>query len=189
MNEIEQDDLLDRQLREAAPYIDDAGFTARVLQKLPQKRSHRESQRAFIMIGMAVFASLLAYFLSDGGRFVAVAVERLSFLPMLCVYALAVHRRRWISRARPAKTSAEALAPRITARVHHDRNGSVRQSARIFPFRWRALRRRRCRTIVLPPNALRLCPRRTSTPLDFARASCKNFRRSARTANHSARSS
>jgi|ERR1043166_5980135 hypothetical protein len=90
MNEIEQDDLLDRQLREAAPYIDDAGFTARVLQKLPQKRSHRESQRAFIMIGMAVFASLLAYFLSDGGRFVAVAVERLAVLPMLWVFALAL---------------------------------------------------------------------------------------------------
>jgi len=29
------DDTLDRQLREAAPYIDDEGFTARVMAKLP----------------------------------------------------------------------------------------------------------------------------------------------------------
>ncbi len=38
MNEIKQEDWLDRQLREAAPYIDDEGFTARVLQQLPPPR-------------------------------------------------------------------------------------------------------------------------------------------------------
>ena len=35
MKQVNQEDWLDRELREAAPYIDDEGFTARVLQQLP----------------------------------------------------------------------------------------------------------------------------------------------------------
>ena len=35
MDEIEQEDWLDRKLREAAPYIDDDGFTARVMEAIP----------------------------------------------------------------------------------------------------------------------------------------------------------
>ena len=90
MDEKNREDWLDRQLREAAPYIDDAGFTARVLQKLPSRRSRRESQRAVIMIGITLLASLLAYVVSDSGRFVAVALERMSILPMLWVFAIAL---------------------------------------------------------------------------------------------------
>ena len=90
MNDMNQEDLLDRQLREAAPYIDDAGFTARVLQKLPPPQPRRESLRAFIIVGITLLASLLAYVASDGGRFVAVGLERLSTLPMLWVFALAL---------------------------------------------------------------------------------------------------
>ena len=90
MNDVNQEDLLDRQLREAAPYIDDAGFTARVLQKLPPPQPRRESLRAFIIVGFTLLASLLAYVASDGGRFVAVGLERLSILPMLWVFALAL---------------------------------------------------------------------------------------------------
>ena len=41
MNEVKEEDWLDRQLREAAPYIDDKGFTARVLQQLPAPRWER----------------------------------------------------------------------------------------------------------------------------------------------------
>jgi hypothetical protein len=41
MDEKNREDWLDQQLREAAPYIDDDGFTARVLQKLPVVRSQR----------------------------------------------------------------------------------------------------------------------------------------------------
>ena len=90
MNGVNQEDLLDRQLREAALYIDDAGFTARVLRKLPPPSPRRESQRAIIMIGITLLASLLAYIISDSGRFIAVALERLSILPMLWVFALAL---------------------------------------------------------------------------------------------------
>ncbi len=41
MDNISEEDQLDRQLRDAAPYIDDDGFTARVLQQLPAPRHAR----------------------------------------------------------------------------------------------------------------------------------------------------
>jgi anti-sigma factor RsiW len=88
MDEISEGDQLDRQLREAAPYIDDNGFTARVLQQLPPRR-RRDSLRAVILLGITLIASALAYVLSDGGRFVVVAMERLATLPALWLFALA----------------------------------------------------------------------------------------------------
>lgn len=90
MSEIEQEDWLDRQLREAAPYIDDAGFVARVMQKLPPPRPRREWMRAIILLGITLLASVLAYIVSDGGRFIAVAIERLSMLPMLWILVIAI---------------------------------------------------------------------------------------------------
>lgn len=64
-------DILDRKLREAAPYIDDDGFTRRVLQQLPAPRRPAESFRAVFLIGITLLGSVLAYFLSDGGRFIS----------------------------------------------------------------------------------------------------------------------
>jgi anti-sigma factor RsiW len=90
MNDVNQEDSLDRQLREAAPYIDDEGFTARVLKKLPAQRPRRDSLRAVILLGITLLASALAYTVSDGGRFVSVGVERLAILPMIWIFALAV---------------------------------------------------------------------------------------------------
>ena len=90
MNDVNQEDWLDRQLREAAPYIDDDGFTARVVKKLPAPRRRRDSLRAVILLGITLLASALAYVLSDGGRFVSVGVERLAILPMLWIFALAL---------------------------------------------------------------------------------------------------
>ena len=90
MNEIEQEDWLDRQLRECAPYIDDAGFTARVLAKLPPPAQKRVSLRAAIILGLTVLGCALAYVLSDGGRFVTANVIRLSSLPTLWLLMLAV---------------------------------------------------------------------------------------------------
>ena len=90
MNDVNQEDSLDRQLREAAPYIDDEGFTARVLKKLPAPRPRRDSLRAVILLGITLLASALAYTVSDGGRFVSVGVERLAILPMIWIFALAV---------------------------------------------------------------------------------------------------
>jgi hypothetical protein len=82
------DDALDRQLRETAPYIEDAGFTAGVLKLLPEPRAKSQRARPFILVGMSALASLLAYFLSDGGRFLLVEVTRLSVLPPLWLLAM-----------------------------------------------------------------------------------------------------
>ena len=89
MDAKHQEDWLDRQLREGAPYIDDEGFTCRVLQQLPARRRRRDSLRAVILLGMALLASALAYVLSDGGRFLVVAMARLTTLPTFWLLALA----------------------------------------------------------------------------------------------------
>jgi hypothetical protein len=88
MEEMIQEDPLDRQLREAAPYIDDAGFTARVVSKLPPGRARR-SMRGIILVAITALGSAIAYALSDGGRFVNEAVMRLSTFPIwiLLVFA------------------------------------------------------------------------------------------------------
>jgi hypothetical protein len=90
MKQVNQEDWLDRELREAAPYIDDEGFTVRVLQQLPAPRRHRDLLRAAIILGMTLLASVLAYAVSGGGRFVTVTLERLAALPALWVFVLAL---------------------------------------------------------------------------------------------------
>jgi hypothetical protein len=82
MEQFIEDEELDRQLREAVPYIDDKGFTARVLKQLPTQTAPMRV-RGVILVGAAVLASMLAYFLSGGGRFVSDFVVRVSELPML----------------------------------------------------------------------------------------------------------
>jgi hypothetical protein len=90
MKEVNQEDWLDRALLEAAPYIDDDGFTARVLQQLPPPRRRYDLLRAAILLGMTLLASVLAYVVSGGGRFVTVTLERLAALPALWVFVLAL---------------------------------------------------------------------------------------------------
>jgi hypothetical protein len=90
MEQVNQEDWLDKELREAAPYIDDDGFTARVLQQLPPPRRGHDLLRAAILLGMTVLASVLAYVVSGGGRFVSIVIERLAALPALWVFVLAL---------------------------------------------------------------------------------------------------
>jgi hypothetical protein len=90
MDNSNQDDELDRQLREAVPYIDDDGFTVRVLKQLPEARRARRLVRAVILLGITVFASVLAYFLSNGGRFINDSIVRLAGLPTLWLLLLTV---------------------------------------------------------------------------------------------------
>jgi hypothetical protein len=90
MKQVNQEDWLDRELREAATYIDDEGFTARVLQQLPPPRRRRDLLRAAILLGMTFLASVLAYVVSGGGRFVSLTLERLAALPALWVFVLAL---------------------------------------------------------------------------------------------------
>ncbi len=90
MDEQHQEDWLDRQLREAMPYIDDEGFTAQVLKQLPARRPALRPVRATILLGLTVLASVIVYLASDGGRFVSLNVERLAALPMLWLFAIAL---------------------------------------------------------------------------------------------------
>ena len=45
MNESIEQDWLDRKLQEAAPYIEDDGFTAHVLRQLPARERRAEFLR------------------------------------------------------------------------------------------------------------------------------------------------
>jgi hypothetical protein len=60
------DETLDRQLREAVPYINDDGFTARVIASLPTARREPQWLRAMIVLGLALLGSGVAYLLSGG---------------------------------------------------------------------------------------------------------------------------
>ena len=82
MEETSQEDWLDRRLREAIPYIDDDGFTKRVMARLPAPQQQLRSARAIILIGLSVLGSLIAYIISDGGRFLVHELMRLAILPV-----------------------------------------------------------------------------------------------------------
>ena len=81
MQNTNQEDWLDRQLREAAPYIDDNGFTKRVMAELPAPRREPHIARAVILIGLSILGSLIAYIISGGGRFIVQELMRLATLP------------------------------------------------------------------------------------------------------------
>ena len=83
------DETLDRQLREAMPYIDDEGFTARVMARLPTARREPRWLRAMILLGLTLLGSAVAYLVSGGGRFVREGVIQLSDFPiwLLLVFA------------------------------------------------------------------------------------------------------
>jgi hypothetical protein len=85
MDEKLQEDWLDARLRDEAAYIDDAGFTAGVVQKLPARRV-RHTLRALILLGVTLLASTVAYLLSGGGWFIAEGVERFALLPPLTMW-------------------------------------------------------------------------------------------------------
>ena len=80
MEEKVQEDWLDARLRDDAAYIDDAGFTSRVVHKLPA-RSVRRSYRAAILLAVTIVASVAAYLLSDGSWFIAERVTTLAMMP------------------------------------------------------------------------------------------------------------
>ena len=83
------DETLDRQLREATPYIDDEGFTARVMASLPVARREPRWLRAMILLGLAILGSGVAYLISGGGRFIREGMIQLSDFPiwLLLVFA------------------------------------------------------------------------------------------------------
>jgi hypothetical protein len=89
MDPIIDDDTLDRQLRDAVAYIDDQGFTARVMASLPAPRREPRWLRPMILLGVTVLGSAVAYLLSGGGRFVRQGVVELSSFPIWLLLVLA----------------------------------------------------------------------------------------------------
>ena len=90
MNEEMEQDWLDKKLQDAAPYIEDDGFTARVLQQLPVAQVRWQFLRPFILIVSSAFASALTYVLSDGGRFIIVEMFKVTTIPTVWVVAFAL---------------------------------------------------------------------------------------------------
>ena len=92
MEERLQDDPLDARLRDEAPYIDDAGFTSGVVQKLPARHMRRR-YRAFILIGITLLASVAAFWLAGGTSYFVEGVTFVTMMPVtalwLCVAAVA----------------------------------------------------------------------------------------------------
>lgn len=83
-----ESDWLDARLRDEAVYIDDDGFTARVMQQLPASRQLR-SRRDFILLAVTLIACLVAYLISGRGTFLAHAAEFLVAMPIVTVCAIA----------------------------------------------------------------------------------------------------
>lgn len=87
-DELTEDlDWLDAKLRDDMPYIDDAGFTAQVVQKLPASRFASRKLRGFILFAAALIASVIAYLFA--GPTVVSAAAFLFAVPMTTTLILA----------------------------------------------------------------------------------------------------
>ena len=84
------DELLDARLRDETPYIDDAGFTGRVMKQLPRRRVSWSSQRSFIIVAATILSVVVAYFASGEGMFVHDAFARISRLQQLQLFLIIV---------------------------------------------------------------------------------------------------
>ena len=88
MDEKVQEDSLDARLRDDAPYIDDAGFTSRVVQKLPA-RQVRRSYRAFLLLGITLAASLAAFWLAGGTSLAIDTYANMAMMPVVWMWVTA----------------------------------------------------------------------------------------------------
>ena len=90
MDEKLQEDWLDARLRDEAPYIDDGGFTVKVVQGLPVSQRPRRSFRAIILLCITLLGSVVTYAVSGGGKFIGSGIDRVAALPVLWILILAV---------------------------------------------------------------------------------------------------
>jgi len=88
MDEKLQEDSLDARLRDDAPYIDDAGFTSRVVQKLPA-RQVRRSYRVFLLLGITLAACLAAFWLAGGTSFAIDTYANMAMMPVTWMWVIA----------------------------------------------------------------------------------------------------
>ncbi len=90
MDESLQEDWLETRLRDEASYIDDAGFTALVVQQLPGRRATQNSFRGFFLLAITVLACVVTYFVSDGGHFLVSAIQTAAAMPLWMVSTIAL---------------------------------------------------------------------------------------------------
>ena len=140
MEEKVQEDWLDARLRDEAAYIDDAGFTSRVVHKLPA-RSVRRSYRAAILLVVTIAASVAAYFLAGGKWFVA---ERPGFRPGFIASPTTVFAKR------PAKERSWLASMKLNWR----RNTIRKPSIPLFDM--------------ISPTLSNCCPSTSAAPFCFA---------------------
>ena len=88
MDEKLQEDGLDARLRDDASYIDDAGFTSGVVQKLPA-RQVRRSYRAFLLLGITLAACLAAFWLAGGTSFAFDTYANMAMMPVTWMWVTA----------------------------------------------------------------------------------------------------
>ena len=84
------DDLLDARLREGMAYIDDNGFTARVMQQLPSRPHSFQTQRSLVILGAAILSVIVSYFASGEGMFMRQIFAWLVSLPPVQLLTLFV---------------------------------------------------------------------------------------------------
>ncbi|HZE56796.1 MAG TPA: hypothetical protein VE031_02970 [Chthoniobacterales bacterium] len=88
MDDKLQEDWLDARMRDEAPYIDDTGFTARVVQKLPA-RQVRRSYRALILLGITLAACIAAFWFAGGTSFAFETYANVAMLPVMWMWVFA----------------------------------------------------------------------------------------------------
>src|SRR5947208_4071616 len=88
MDETMQEDSLDARLRDEAPYIDDAGFTSRVVQKMPA-RQVRRSHRVFMLLGITLAACLAAFWFAGGTSLALDAYTNVAMMPVMWMWIYA----------------------------------------------------------------------------------------------------
>jgi len=103
------DETLDRQLREAVPYINDDGFTSRVIARLPAARREPQWLRAMIVVGLALIGTGMAYFLSGGGSLVRQGVVQMATSRFGCCWSSRLVAASWLARSQSSSPSARRL--------------------------------------------------------------------------------
>ncbi len=93
MKDREKEDLLEMSLSEPDPYIDDDGFSKRVLQKLPAREERPEWLKAVILLSAAALSSLCALILLPDTQIIGTLIEEIvsfSTLDLTLLLPLAV---------------------------------------------------------------------------------------------------
>lgn len=86
---MQESDELDARLRDDLPYVDDEGFTARVMQQLPVRRL-RSRARPVLLTLVGVVGVLIAYGLAGGAGFLMDLLGWFAVMPLSVLYAVAI---------------------------------------------------------------------------------------------------